>query len=54
MISMKEIVIPTDVVVMDLFCIPEPKFNIILCSTSDGMVRGWKFTINGFEPAMQP
>jgi hypothetical protein len=32
----------------------DKKYKILLVSTSDGYVRGWKFATNGFVLATQP
>jgi hypothetical protein len=34
--------------------LPEKKYKILLVSTSDGYVRGWKNNQNGFYLANQP
>ena len=47
-ISNKEIVIPTEVIIMEILYLHEAKFDVLLCSTSDGCVKGWKYTLNGF------
>ena len=53
-IKKKDLVIPTDVRVLDMIYLSEKKYRILLVSTSDGFVRGWKYGQNGFVLANQP
>lgn len=53
-IRKKDLVIPTDVRVLDMIYLTEKKYRILLVSTSDGFVRGWKYGQNGFVLANQP
>lgn len=39
---------------LDILYLSEKKYKILLVSTSDGYVRGWKHTQNGFILATQP
>jgi len=34
--------------------LPDKKYKILLVATSDGYVRGWKYTQNGIQLALQP
>jgi hypothetical protein len=34
--------------ILDIYYIKEAKYNTLLTSTSDGFVKGWRFTPNGF------
>ena len=34
--------------ILDIYYIKEKKYNTLLTSTSDGFVKGWRFTPNGF------
>lgn len=53
-IRKKDLVIPTEVRVLDMIYLSEKKYKILLVSTSDGYVRGWKYSQNGFYLANQP
>jgi WD40 repeat protein len=39
---------------LDILYLGEKKYKILLVSTSDGYVRGWKYTQSGFLLATQP
>lgn len=54
MIRKKDLVIPTEVRVLDMIYLSEKKYQILLVSTSDGFIRGWKHSQNGFYLANQP
>jgi len=34
--------------ILDLLYIPDKRYEILLTSTNDGFVRGWKYTNNGW------
>lgn len=53
-IKKKDLEIPTEVRVLDILYLNEKKYQIFLVSTSDGYVRGWKYSQNGFVLATQP
>lgn len=53
-IKKKDLVLPTSIRVLDMLYIPEKKFKVLLVSTSDGYVRGWKHSQNGYVLATQP
>jgi hypothetical protein len=40
--------------VLDMVYLPENKYKMLMVSTSDGFIRGWKYNQNGFTLAMQP
>ena len=40
--------------ILDIYYIKEKKYNTLLTSTSDGFVKGWRYTQNGFVLATQP
>ena len=46
--------IPTEVRVLDILYLEDRKYRALLVSTSDGFVRGWKYSQNGFVLATQP
>ena len=53
-IRKKDLVLPTDVRVLDMIYLSEKKYRVLLVSTSDGFVRGWRHSQNGFYLANQP
>lgn len=53
-IRKKDLVIPTEVRVLDMIYLSEKKYKVLLVSTSDGYIRGWKYSQNGFYLANQP
>lgn len=54
-IKKKELVVPTNIRVLDLLYINDEKYHLLMTATSDGLVRGWKFsTATGFVLAAQP
>ena len=53
-IRKKDLVIPTEVRVLDMIYLHESKYRVLLVSTSDGYVRGWKHSQNGYYMANQP
>lgn len=40
--------------ILDIYYIKDKKYNTLLTSTSDGFVKGWRYTPNGFVLATQP
>ena len=40
--------------ILDILYLPDPKYLILLTSSNDGFVRGWRYTNNGFVLANQP
>ena len=50
----KDLEIPTEVRVLDILYLDDRKYQSLLVATSDGFVRGWKHTQNGFVLANQP
>jgi hypothetical protein len=53
-IRKKDLILPTSVRVLDMLYLPDKKYRILLVSTSDGYVRGWKYTQNGVVLSTQP
>lgn len=53
-IRKKDLVLPTSVRVLDMLYLPDKKYRLLLVATSDGYVRGWKYTTNGIILASQP
>lgn len=53
-IRKKDLVIPTEIRVLDMIYLKEKKYQVLLVSTSDGYIRGWKHSQNGFYLANQP
>jgi WD40 repeat protein len=47
-------VIPTDTIILDIFYITDPKYRVLLTSTNDGVIRGWKFQGTSYVLAPQP
>lgn len=45
---------PTNVRVLDMLYIPDKKYKILVVSTSDGAVKGWKYHQGTFIRANQP
>lgn len=37
-----------------MFYISDKKYKVLVISTSDGLVSGWKYQQGGFVKAMQP
>ena len=40
--------------ILDILYIPDPKYNLLLTSTSDGFVKGWRYNQSMFVLATQP
>ena len=40
--------------ILDIIYISDPKYQVILTSSHDSYVRGWKATTSGFVLAPQP
>jgi WD40 repeat protein len=54
-IKKKELIVPTGIRVLALLYINDDKYHLLMTATSDGFVRGWKFsTATGFVLATQP
>jgi hypothetical protein len=53
-IRKKDLVLPTNIRILDILYLAEKKYKVLLVSTSDGYVRGWKYSQNGFIVANQP
>jgi len=53
-IRKKDLILPTNLRVLDMLYLSDKKYKILLVSTSDGYVRGWKHTPNGIQLAFQP
>jgi hypothetical protein len=53
-IRKKDLVLPTSVRVLDMLYLSDKKYKLLLVATSDGYVRGWKYTQNGIVMANQP
>ena len=53
-IRKKDLVLSTEVRVLDMLYLSEQKYKVLLVSTSDGYVRGWKYSQNGYYLANQP
>jgi len=53
-IEKKEAVIDRKTIILDMYYIKDKKYQILLTSSNDGYVRGWRYTSNGFVLAMQP
>lgn len=53
-IRKKQLVIPTKTVVLDILYIPDAKYRMLLTSTNDGLIRGWKFQGTSYVLAPQP
>lgn len=54
-IRKKELIVPTSIRVLDMLYINDDKYHLLVTATSDGFVRGWKFsTATGFVLASQP
>jgi WD40 repeat protein len=50
----KNIVIPTETIILDILYISDPKYRILLTSTNDGIIRGWRFQGIGYILALRP
>ena len=53
-IRKKDLIIPTNVRILDMIYISDKKYKILVTSTSDGIIRGWKYHQSGFIRATQP
>ena len=53
-IEKKENVIERRTKVLDILYISDSKYQVLLTSTNDGYIRGWRYTSNGFVLANQP
>lgn len=53
-IRKKDLVLPTNIRVLDMLYLSEKKYRVLLVATSDGYVRGWKYSQNGFVISTQP
>lgn len=53
-IRKKDLILPTNVRVLDMLYLADKKYKLLLVATSDGYVRGWKYTQNGIILACQP
>lgn len=53
-IRKKDLVLPTNVRIIDMLYIPDKKYKVLVVSTSDGFVKGWKYHQGGFVLATQP
>lgn len=53
-IRKKDLILPTNVRILDMLYIPDKKYKILVVSTSDGIVRGWKYQQGAFIKANQP
>ena len=54
MVEKKENYIERKTKILDILYIPDAKYQVLLTSTNDGFVRGWRHTNNGFILAYQP
>lgn len=53
-IEKKEAVIDRKTIILDMLYIKDKKYQVLLTSSNDGYVRGWRYTSNGFVLAFQP
>ena len=53
-IRKKDLVLPTNVRILDMIYISDKKYKVLVISTSDGIVRGWKYHQGSFIRATQP
>jgi hypothetical protein len=53
-IRKKDLILPTNVRILDMLYINDKKYKVLVVSTSDGIVRGWKFHQGAFVRANQP
>ena len=53
-IEKKEAVIDRKTIILDMLYIKDKKYQVLLTSSNDGYVRGWRYTSNGFVLAVQP
>ena len=53
-IKKKDLVLKTDTRILDIVYIPDERYKLLVTSTSDGMVRGWRFNNGSWMLAYQP
>lgn len=53
-IKKKDLVVSTEIRILDMVYLPDEKYKMLVTSTSDGVVRGWKFQSTAFQLAEQP
>jgi len=54
LIKKKDLVLPTNIRVLYMLYIGDKKYKVLVISSSDGIVRGWKFHQGAFIKATQP
>lgn len=50
----KDLILPTNIRILDMVYINDKKYKILVISTSDGIVRGWKSLQGTFVKALLP
>lgn len=53
-VKKKELVVPRRTYVLDILYVADPKYRVLMVSTEDGMIRGWKFQGTSYILAPQP
>ena len=53
-IKKKDLVLETETRLLDIIYLADQKYKTIITSTSDGLIRGWRYNNGGWVLAGQP